>query len=47
MLVGDGALEFALSQGFKKKTFLLQNRKRMERMAKNKSVQTDSKYRKS
>ena len=34
MLVGDGALEFALSQGFKKKTFLLQNRKRMERMAK-------------
>lgn len=28
MLVGDGALEFALSQGFKKKTFLLQNRKK-------------------
>lgn len=38
MLVGDGALEFALSQGFKKKIFLRPNLKRMEGMAENKSV---------
>jgi N4-(beta-N-acetylglucosaminyl)-L-asparaginase len=39
MLVGDGALQFALSQGFKKENLLVEeSEKRVERVAENKSI---------